>query len=68
MRNRRKARVFGMWREREVTLGRVAEAASYQGFVSQDKEFGFPSRAFHVAVLMRKNEQGYEEKEIESWR
>lgn len=66
-RNRRKAGVFGVWGEKEVTLGRVAGATSYQGFVSQDKKFGFPSRAFHVAVLMGKNDQGYEEKDIESW-
>ena len=59
--------VEGGERVKEMTLERVAGTPSYQGFVSQDKQFGFSSKALHEAVLMVKNDKGYEEKEIESW-
>ena len=49
----------------EMLVERVAGATSYQGFVSQDKDYGFSSKALHMAILMVKNDKGYEEKEIQ---
>ena len=49
----------------EDALGEVIDVASYEGFVSQDKEYGFSFKALHVAVLMVKNDKCCEEKEIQ---